>query len=354
MRKDVNTNSIRVCYLNIVSGDFSRSSRSGVHMEALALHGVEVVPCTDNSPGMRKFWEIFKKHRALAEEYDVIVVGYPAYILVPFARLISRKPIIFDAGWSLYEGTVVARGLYKRQPLQRLYYWCIDWIAYQSAHLVLLESNEQIAYYQKLLRVSDRMPRRLFTGVNEKEFFMNPSIEKRKEFTVLFRGYANPEAGLPQVMEAARILQSEGVRFLIISPNANLQDLPTNIELHKGFFAVDQLRHWMQSCQVSIGQVSTHERLGRTIPHKAYESMILGIPFLTADTPAVRELFANESAIFVEPGNVADIVAQIRSLKNDPDRSIEIVRNASRCYIEKCSNEVLALEIISHIRSVLD
>jgi len=288
------------------------------------------------------------------KNYDVIIVGYPAYILVPFARIISRKPVLFDAGWSLYEGTVVARGFYKRNPLMRLYLWLIDWLAYQCADLVLLESEHQIKYYCKLLRVNRSKCRRLFTGADESQFYFDPAIKKRDVFTVLFRGYANPEAGLPHVLAAARALEHEDVRFLIISPNFRLKKtLPSNVELREGFFDKDELRGWMQSCHVSIGQVSTNERLERTIPHKAFESMLLRIPFLASDAAGVREFFDNDSAVLVKPGSAADIVAQIRNLKNDPARGIRLADNALAVYKEKCSNAVLGEELMGHIRSVL-
>lgn len=323
-------------------------------MRALSRRGVQVLPCIDDSPGVRKFWNIYKKHRALRGAYDVVVVGYPAYILVPFARLLSRKPVLFDAGWSLYEGTVIARGLYARQPLRRLYYWLIDWVAYLSADLVLLESEQQITYYTGLLRVGRSKCRRLFTGADESQFYFDPAVKKRDAFTVLFRGYANPEAGLPRVLKAARILESEGVQFLIVSPNFRLKkDIPANVELHEGFFDMDVLRRWMQECHVSIGQVSDNERLERTIPHKAFESMLLRIPFLTGDAAGVRELFDDESAVLVQRGSEADMTEQIRKLKNDPGRRARLAENALRTYEKKCSNAVLGEELTGYIRSVL-
>lgn len=351
MRKDLDPSTLRVCYLNITRGDFSRS---GVHIHALIQQGVQIASCIDNSPGIRKFWEIYKKHRALYGGYDVIIVGYPAYILVPFARLISRKPILFDAGWSLYEGTVVARGLYAREPLKRLYYWAIDWFACRSAHLVLVESEHQVAYYQGLLRVSVAKVRRLFTGVNETQFPLNPAPKKKEVFTVLFRGYANPEAGLAHIVSVARALEGEGIHFLVISPNAWLKDLPKNVEYREGFFSCAELCEWMQSCHASIGHVSTNERLERTIPHKAFEAMLFRLPFVTADSAAIREILDEESSVLVRPGDEEDIAAHLRRLRDDGGLRDRIAEAACSIYQKRCSNAVLGGELVEHIRSVLD
>jgi len=341
----------RVCYLNIVGSDFSRS---GVHMRALQLKGVQILSCIDTSPGARKFWELYKKHRALKEEYDVVIVGYPAYILVPFARFVSRKPVLFDAGWSLYEGTVIARGLYAHNPLRRFYYWFLDWIACRSATLVLLESNCQIDYYTRLLRTNSSKCRRLFTGVDESQFYADPICKKRTAFTVVFRGYSNPEAGLSQILEVARALEDDEVQFLIISPNFKPEErLPANVELRHGFFDIGIVRGWMQECHVSLGQMSTNERLERTIPHKAFESMLLQIPFMTSDVAGVRELFDDKSAVLVQRGSEINMVEQLKRLKGDPDRCARIAENALKTYTEKCSNAVLAEELMGYIRSVL-
>jgi glycosyltransferase involved in cell wall biosynthesis len=196
--------------------------------------------------------------------------------------------------------------------------------------------------------------RRLFTGVDETLFSLNLAPQKREVFTVLFRGYANPEAGLAHIVSVARALESEGIHFLVISPNARLKDLPKNVEYREGFFDRVELCEWMQSCHASIGHVSTNERLERTIPHKAFEAMLLKLPFVMADVAAIREILDEGSSVLVRPGDEGDIAAQLRKLRDDSDLRDRIAEMAYSTYQKRCANAVLSGELIEHIRMMLD
>src|SRR3990167_10336608 len=81
-------------------------SRNAVLISGLRQSGVEVIECRDSSPGIRKFINLFKKHRQLKNQYDVMVVVFLGQQIVPFAKIISRKPIVFDAFLSLYDSNV--------------------------------------------------------------------------------------------------------------------------------------------------------------------------------------------------------------------------------------------------------
>lgn len=57
---------------------------------------------------------------------------------------------------------------------------------------------------------------RAWAGVDEKEFFIDKSIEKNKKFTVLFRGRFLPESGILTVVKTAKLLENEDIDFLLI------------------------------------------------------------------------------------------------------------------------------------------
>src|SRR3989344_2086970 len=92
---------MKICYFNLTEKIHTRDS---VYIDGLKKLGVEIVDCRDWSPGLRKFWNLYKKHRALKNDYDVMFIGFSGHILVPFARLISRKKVVFNAMSSLFDG----------------------------------------------------------------------------------------------------------------------------------------------------------------------------------------------------------------------------------------------------------
>lgn len=341
---------VRVCYFGITELDFART---GSHIGALRLQGVQVYECTDSSPGIRKFIKLFQQHRRIKGRYDVLIVSTASYLAVPLARLISRKPIIFDAGWSLYEGVVISRGRYKRNPLARAYIWTIDWLAAKCADVILLETDAQIAFYCKLFNVSRVKCRRLFTGVDESKFVFS-EVQKRPEFTALFRGKWMTEAGIECAIEAARLLEGERVRLYLMSPGYVAREaLPSNTEVDATFYSWDELCKRMLACHVSLGQLSSHERLERTIPHKAFESLALKMPYVTARTAGVSELLTDGyDCLMTQPGSAADLAQKLRALAADPERCRQLSAHAAQTYREKCSERVLGEEFAKIIRSL--
>ena len=79
---------MRICYFTLTK---DIPARDAVYLSGFKQNGVELIECKDNTPGFKKFINLYKKHRAIQDKYDVMFIGYTAHILVPFARLITNK-----------------------------------------------------------------------------------------------------------------------------------------------------------------------------------------------------------------------------------------------------------------------
>lgn len=341
----------RICYLGITKPGFSRS---GVQIGALRALGVDVLECFDTSPGLKKFFKLFSMLRALRGRYDLVIVGYPGALVVPFVRIVCGTPVIFDAGWTLYEGIVLARGRHKHNPFARFFVWFLDRIAHDFAHLVLLDTDEQLAFYAKLLRLNTKKLRRLYTGCDERSFYEDTSVPKRTRFTAVFRGKYNIEAGLPTVLEAGRLLEKEDIDLFIYSPGYKPEGVvPKNVTIVQEFFPLDELRKRMSECHVSIGQMAIHERLDHTIPHKAFESFAIGIPYIAARSRAMHELIKEgDVCLMVPAGDPEALCKAIVRLRNEPEFAASVAREGLRAYEEKASWDVIATILIDYAQQV--
>jgi len=67
-----------------------------VLINGLRQNGVLVLECYDHSPGLKKFLKLFFKHWKLRNEYDAMIIGFAGQLAVPFAKIITRKPVIFS------------------------------------------------------------------------------------------------------------------------------------------------------------------------------------------------------------------------------------------------------------------
>ena len=282
-------------------------------------------------------------------------VGYTAHILVPFIRLISRKKIIFNALGSLYEGIIISRGQASPFSFKAVYCWLTDWLAFHCASISLVESNEQKKWLKQKFFLPERKLQRAWTGVDDNLFFYDPTVPKLSDFTVLFRGGFLPESGIEYAIEAARLLKNENIKFRIIGSGlmenkvrALLQSFDSrNIEWINEKLDQNQLRTKMQECHLMLGQLSAHDRLKRTIPHKAFESMAMKLPYLTARSLGIMELLKeNETCFGCQPADVQDLAVKILEIKNNPAHAGKIAENAFALYRRELTPNILAQKIL--------
>lgn len=340
----------RVCYVGITKPDFSRT---GVQLGALRTAGVEVIECFDSSPGLRKFFRIYTLLKKAKGAYDVIIVGYPGAIMVPFVRLISSVPVIFDAGWTLFEGVVLGRGMYAKNPFARFFVWLLDRLAHDFAHLVILDTDEQVSFYATLMRVSKKKLRRLYTGCDERHFYQDVTTPKLARFTAVFRGKRNTEAGLPTILSAGRLLEKEGIDLRVYSPGYKSEDeVSPNVLIDQTFFTANELRGRMSECHISIGQMTSHERLDHSIPHKAFESFAMGIPYVSAESLALKEFLGKDKGLFVPAGDSVALASAIVQVRDENGFAEQLVNEGKRAYQEKASWEVLARALVGFMKEV--
>src|SRR3989338_130275 len=135
---------MKVCYFGFYSQNYSRNK---ILISGLRKNHVEVVECQSGLSGMAKYFDLIKKHRQIKNQYDAMVVGFPGHQAMILAKVLCRKPIIFDAFLSLYDSMVFDRQTSQPKSIRALYYWLLDWISSRLADIVLLGTNEHINYF---------------------------------------------------------------------------------------------------------------------------------------------------------------------------------------------------------------
>lgn len=298
----------------------------------------------------------FARRFSQNKEYrDAVIVGYGLPLLVPIVRCFSRDKIIFNAVSSQYEANIVSRGSGKPWSLLACKWWLVDFISFHFSTKVLLESNAQIDFVHRFFFVPRKKLVRSWMGVDEKEFYYDPEILKNSKFTVLFRGRFLPESGILTVIEAAKKLEEDDIQFRIIGDgfmykevNSLIEKLaPKNIERIRKTLPFNELREQMLSCHISLGQLANHARLSRTLPCKLFESLALGLPYLTGRNAGVLELLKeNETCFAVEPGNPTELAKKILFLKNNPDILKKVSEQGYQLFQKKLTSQNLAKEII--------
>jgi len=221
-----------------------------------------------------------------------------------------------------------------------------------------LESNSQINYINKLFFIPRKKLVRTWAGVDEKEFFFDKNIEKNKRFTVLFRGRFLPESGILTIVKTAKLLENKDIDFLVIGVgflhreyNKLMDELePSNFTLLTKQFSYKELREKMLSCHISLGQLANHPRLLRTLPCKLFESLALGLPYLTGRNEGALELLKeDETCLAVEPANPNKLAEKILYLKDNPKVLEKIAEQGYKLYKEKLTSKQLSKEVVANL-----
>lgn len=344
---------MRFCYINTTK---TPPPRDAVYLRGLEENGCEILYCNDGSSTfLKKTRQIVKKHQRVKNNYDILWVGYTAHTLVPLARLISRKKVIFNALGSLYEGIIISRQQAVPFSLKAAYCWLVDFLAFHCASVSLVESEAQKKWLMEKFFLQDNKLIVALTGVDDNLFSYEPNIVKSAVFTVLFRGGFLPESGIEYAIGAARILKNEDIEFRILGrgqmENKVREILASfdskNIEWISQKLEQNELRRLTQECHLSLGQLSDHERLTRTIPHKTFESIAMRIPYLTARNKGILELLKeNETCFCCNPADAQDLARKILEIKNNPVLAAQIAENAYQLYLRELTPKTLAKKVL--------
>ena len=335
-------------------------SVNGVYISGLIQNNVDIVSYAAVDKGFRKFINIAKFYFENRQGADLIIVGDDSPEIVNFLFFLTRKKIVYNALCSVYERLVVSRNKTSLFSPKAIYYWLLDFLACRFAAVVMLESAHQIQYFKHLFWLSAKKSFLAWTGVDEKNYFYNSDLKKFDDFTVIFRGRLLPEAGGEVIVRAAKLLEGSNIKVLMHSFGLELEKIkkiieelkPSNFVLITDFLPIEQVRETMQKSHLSLGQLSSHDRLQRTIPHKAYESLALKLPYLTARNPAVLELLEDgKTCLTFNPGDEKDLADKIIWAKDNVKNLDEIAQNGYEFFVENLTSKVLAKKLIDRLKN---
>jgi hypothetical protein len=124
-------------------------------------------------------------------------------------------------------------------------------------------------------------------------------------------------------------------------------DFSSNTFISRDILSKGKISKLQKACTISLGQLAKHNRLNRTIPHKAFESAFLATPYLTAGNKGITELFKEGVEITCfSPGNSLALVDRIRNLFSDHDKLNEMSSLFHKKYQNICNQEELSQDFL--------
>ncbi len=349
----------KVLYFGIYDNQYSRNKNI---IKAFRQNGVEVIEVVDTTPGPIKYFRLFKKYLAIKHDFDFIVVGFPGQIIVPFAKLLTRKPVFFDLHVSYYDSIIIERKKYSKKSTQALWFYFLDWLACRLADKVLLDTCEHVEYVSQLLHITKKKFIVIYHGIDDELFVVPPNvIHDKNKFIISFHGYIQLLNGMDLVMHAMKKLENENIELWVIgggSEYKNTQELAKELGLTKVLFfppiKPPALIDKIVFADIGLGFFSLSKKIDRVIANKVYELMALKIPVLTGESIASREHFEQKKHIFYcERGSSDAIARSMLELKNDPALRKDIANNAFEYVKSNLTPKVLGQKIIPIFEKLL-
>lgn len=344
---------MKICYINFTL----ENPRDRITIRGLRENGVDVVEVTDNIPGLGKYFRIARMFLMRKKECDVVMVGYAGAALVPLVRLLTRKKVFYNALSSFYDSMTISRAGGAHTP-QSMLLFVVDWLAFRLATRTFLECESQKNLVAKVYHIRPETFSVHVVGADDTEFHPDPSVQKSPHFTAVFRGMFLPEAGADIVIRAAKELEGSGINVRVIGRGLLLSEVkklvaelaPTNLELITDRLPFDELRRKMLECHVSIGQVADHPRVHTTIPHKAFESMAMGLPYLTGANRGVGEILTEgETCFTIPPGDYRALANKLVELRDQPHNLSRVAKNAHQLYGSAFTPDILAHKMLANM-----
>lgn len=248
-------------------------------------------------------------------DYDVIFVAFRGHEILPFIKILTSKPIIFDSFVSIYDTLCDDRKIFNKSSIiGKILRW-YDRLLCNISSLVLVDTKAHQDYYKKQFNVSN--VDYLYVGCNE-NLFKKINVKRPQRGIVFWYGHANPLQGVDVILKTASLTKNKNVLFRLVGPiRKKYADLIKKLNLNNvefvDFIPYKELPVEINRSHICLGgHFSNIDKAKRVIAGKTYQFLACDKVTIVGDNPANRELFKESSKLkFVEMNSPASLAKKI-------------------------------------------
>jgi len=162
-----------------------------------------------------------------------------------------------------------------------------------------------------------------------------PSLKQGRKYLVAYVGNMNKQAGIPHLIEAARIIvqdmKRDDVHFTLAGDGPMLERLRKLVAMQgvvehvtfTGLLSDKEMLELLSTADVCVEPREVNPATDKFTASKIMEYMALGKPVVQFDTTEGR-ITAGEAALYAKPNDTQDLTQKITALLDDPAKRKEI------------------------------
>lgn len=355
---------MRICYFGAYDVEYPRNR---VIRLGLERNGIRVVEC--NVSQRLRSWQryplLLTRYLKICSGCNVILVAEFGQSLVPLAWLLSRAckiPLIFDAFTSFYDTAVSDRRIVKVGSSKARYYFLLDKLAVSLSDAILVDTARNCSYFMTHFLIDNSKCNVVYVGVDDEHFYPRQLDNgARGHFLVQFYGTFIPLHGIQYIIEAAKILEGRtDIKFELIGKGQTfdeMHDLAQRLNSNNITFSepipYSALPQRIARADLCLGIFGDTDKALRVIPNKVYQTMAMGKPVVTGDSPAIREVFNEKHLGLCRMADANSLANTILKLKEDEELRKTIARRGYMLIKEKFTPTVIGREVKSVVESIL-
>jgi glycosyltransferase involved in cell wall biosynthesis len=353
-----------VCYLGPFDPDLTRNR---VIIKGLLQNKVELVLC-NTIASKKRVIDWMKVLKYLRSKYDVIMIGargdYYNQPLVPIVKSLTKTPVVFDSMLTLYETQVVDRQTVGLGSFKANIWQLLDDLALRRADLILSDTEAHLKYYSNFYGESITKFRRVLIGTDDDVFYPREIQKENDDFLVMYWGNYIPLHGIENIVKAAKLLEDHtDIKFELRGSGQMYKSCLTmsktlglrNISFNNKWVPAEKLPVCIAKADVTLGNFGNSQKAKRVITCKAVDSIAMGKPLITGDSPAAREVFTHLCNCYLVPMAHPQALANaILELKNNENLRRKIGQNGYRLFKERLSPKIIGRQLKSDLVELVE
>mgnify|MGYP001592497541 CR=1 FL=1 len=326
-------------------------------------HQTTLLASKQNSFPLR-FLSIFLRLPFLMYSHDIFFVGWMGHPIVPFLRLFTKKPIIFDLQTELHDGACVDRKLFMHGSWRCRVVWWLDRQAHTKSTVIVVHDP----IHADRIHETFGTPRDRFVEIPmcaDRTIFYPRVQEKlpadKDKFVVEFCGEISPVHGIDVVLRAAKQLEDTNIIFRIAGKgqlSSVIEKLHrelklSNVELISRRLSDEEMITQRKDADLCLGMFGDTPKARRNLLNKSFETIAMGQPFLTAGPPevsVVEHFFHDgETAFFCRINDPNALAEKILWIRDHADIREHVMHEGHKLFERLCSEDAMSQRVYSAI-----